>query len=134
VSPSPAPSCWFGGKGILTRSVCQNLGIETTGIYPPRHVLAHTLNLKHRKEPEYSNQAIQARIEGIVILSARIDGEGAPRDLKVVKPLGYGLDEKAMEAAAGWRFERPLSNGDDSPIPLTFEVQFRLPRSPEAKP
>jgi TonB family protein len=111
-----------------------NLGIETTGIYPPRHVLAHTLNLKHRKEPEYSNQAIQARIEGIVILSARIDGEGAPRDLKVVKPLGHGLDEKAIEAAAGWRFERPLLNGDDSPIPLTFEVQFRLPRSPEAKP
>ncbi len=112
-----------------------NLSMERIGplqIAPPPP--ASTVVLKYKKEPAYSNEALKAQVEGTVILFAMLDGEGAPRDLRVVKSLGYGLDQKALEAAAEWRFERLLLNGTASPIPFSFEVVFRLPRSAEARP
>lgn len=90
--------------------------------------------LQRRKEPGYSPEALQARVEGVVLLYAMVDGDGVPRDLRVIKPLGYGLDEKALEAAAEWRFQRPTVNERGSPTPLSFEVVFRLPETPAATP
>lgn len=124
------------GEREIDANRLPNLSMETawTSKILPLPVHPPALNLKQKKDPEYSNQALQAKIEGSVILFAMVDGDGAPRDLRVVKSLGYGLDQKAMEAAAGWRFERPPLNGAASPIPITFEVSFRLPPFPATKP
>lgn len=47
--------------------------------------------------PEYSDEARRARLEGSVILWLVVDAAGAPRDVQIQRPLGLGLDEKAVE-------------------------------------
>jgi TonB family protein len=78
-----------------------------------------------RTEPEYSEEARLAGLEGTVFLSAVIAEDGSPRDLKVVRPLGLGLDEKAVEAAIHWRFSP--SGSAAAPRTVNIAVDFLLP-------
>jgi TonB family protein len=125
----------WGQRDIDAQSL-PNLSMERLGPLEitPQLTPVTTFVLKHKKEPAYSNEALEAKVEGTVILFAMIEGDGAPRGLRVIKSLGYGLDQKALEAAEEWRFERPKPNGTASPIPFSFEVVFRLPRSAATKP
>ena len=59
--------------------------------------------------PEFSDEAIKAEDLGTVLVQALIGPDGRAKDIHVVKGLGLGLDEKAMEAVRGWRF-RPASS------------------------
>jgi TonB family protein len=73
-------------------------------------------------EPEYSEEGRIAGLEGVVLLTAVIAEDGSARDMRVTRPLGLGLDEKAIEAVKQWRFkERPV------PATATIAVDFRLP-------
>lgn len=77
-------------------------------------------------DPEYSEEARKARINGTVVLSLVIGIDGRARDIKIVAPLGDGLDEKAVETIKTWKFQ-PATK-DDKPVPLqaVIEVQFHL--------
>ncbi len=79
-----------------------------------------------KSDPEYSEEARRARISGNVRLSLVVSEKGIPQDLKVTSPLGYGLDEKAIEAVRGWKF-RPGTK-DEKPVAVEaqVEVSFRL--------
>lgn len=77
-------------------------------------------------EPEYSEEARKAKFQGTVVLAVVVDEKGQPRDLKVVRPLGLGLDEKAIEAVKKWRFKPGLRNGQPVAVAATIEVNFRL--------
>jgi TonB family protein len=77
-------------------------------------------------EPEYSDEARKARYQGVVVIVAEIGTDGRPHDLRVVRPLGLGLDEKAVEAVAQWRFRPAIADGAPVPWPATIEVTFRL--------
>jgi TonB family protein len=77
-------------------------------------------------EPEYSEEARKAKFQGTVLLSIVVDDKGQPRDIKVVRSLGLGLDEKAVEAVQKWRFRPGLRNGKAVPVYATVEVNFRL--------
>ena len=48
------------------------------------------------------------------------------KDIKVVRPLGLGLDEKAIEAIKKWRFRPGVKNGKPVAVLVTIEVNFRL--------
>ena len=61
-----------------------------------------------------------------MILSIVVDPSGQARDIKVVRPLGLGLDEKAIEAVRKWRFKPGLKDGAAVPVVATVEVNFRL--------
>jgi len=61
-----------------------------------------------------------------VVLSIVVDEQGLPRSFKVVKPLGLGLDEKAIEAVQKWRFSPAKMNGKAVAVQATVEVNFRL--------
>jgi TonB family protein len=75
-----------------------------------------------RVEPQYSEQARKARWGGTVLISMVIDEQGVPRNLKVIKPLGLGLDEKAIEAASQWRF-RPATK-DGAPVSVAAQIEL----------
>ncbi len=77
--------------------------------------------------PEYSEQASRAGYEGIVILRVIVTPEGLARNIQVVKRLGMGLDEKAVEAVSKWRF-KPATGPDGKPIAVwtSIEVNFRV--------
>jgi TonB family protein len=79
-----------------------------------------------RVDPEYSEEARKAKYSGTVLLSIVVDSEGHARDIHVVKSLGMGLDEKAMEAVAKWKFKPGSKDGKAVNVRAQIEVNFRL--------
>jgi periplasmic protein TonB len=82
--------------------------------------------LLHKVEPEYSEEARKAKFQGTVVLYVVVDDKGTPQQLKVVRPLGLGLDEKAIEAVQKWKFRPGYLNGKAVSVAATIEVNFRL--------
>ncbi len=80
----------------------------------------------YKPEPEYSEEARKAKYSGTVLLSLVIDEHGNTRDIHVVRPLGLGLDEKAIEAVSHWRFRPALKGGHPVAVQAQVEVNFRL--------
>ncbi len=70
--------------------------------------------------PEYSDKARRKRVQGTTELSLTVGSDGRTHDIKVVKRLGYGLDEKAVEAVAMWTFDP--GRKDDKPVPVLIDV------------
>jgi protein TonB len=82
--------------------------------------------LVSKVEPEYSEEARKAKFSGAVLLSLVVDANGVPRDIHVVRQLGLGLDEKAIEAVMKWRFRPGMKGGRAVSTQATVEVTFRL--------
>ncbi len=82
--------------------------------------------LLSKTEPQYSPAALQAKTEGTVLLALVVDKDGAPRDITVLRSLGYGLDEKAKESVSKWRFRPGTQAGVPVATKATVEVTFRL--------
>src|ERR1019366_6089768 len=79
-----------------------------------------------RIEPEYSEQARKAKYQGVVVLSIIVQKDGSVRDIRVVQPLGLGLDEKAIDAVKQWKFRPGMKSGSPVDVQATVEVTFRL--------
>lgn len=82
--------------------------------------------LVYMVEPEYSDEARKSRFQGTVILKIVVDAEGHARQVRVVRGLGLGLDEKAVQAVGLWRFEPAEQDGKAVPAPAIVEVNFHL--------
>jgi TonB family protein len=82
--------------------------------------------LIYKIEPEYSEEARKAKFQGTVVLYIVVDEKGYPREPRVVRALGLGLDEKALEAVMQWRFRPGYLNGKAVAVAATIEVNFRL--------
>jgi periplasmic protein TonB len=80
----------------------------------------------YKPEPEYSEEARKAKFQGVVLLQIVVDDQGRTRDIRVIRPLGLGLDEKAIEAVQKWRFRPSLKDGRPVPVIANVEVNFRL--------
>ena len=79
-----------------------------------------------RVEPMYSEEARKARYQGTVVLEAVVLADGTVRVQRVVKGIGFGLDEKAIEALRQWKFIPGKKNGEAVAVQLQFEVNFTL--------
>ena len=82
--------------------------------------------LVYKVEPEYSEEARKAKYQGTVVLYVEVDPSGHPTNLRVVRSLGLGLDEKAMEAVRKWKFRPGMKDGRAVTVAATIEVNFRL--------
>lgn len=82
--------------------------------------------LVFKTDPEYSEEARKAKYSGAVTVAIVVDTEGRARDIHVVKSLGMGLDEKAIEAVQKWRFKPGMKGGQAVNVRATIEVNFRL--------
>jgi TonB family protein len=60
--------------------------------------------IRYTMSPLYSDEARRRMVEGIVTIDARVDSSGRPRDLRIVRGLGFGLDENALLAVRNWQF------------------------------
>ena len=76
--------------------------------------------------PEYSEEARKAKFSGTVLLQLIVGVDGKAHDIKVTRGVGMGLDEKAVEAVAKWKFSPGKKNGQPVPVYATVEVNFRL--------
>jgi TonB family protein len=79
-----------------------------------------------KTDPEYSEEARLAHLEGLILLRLIVDATGLVRDLKVTTPIGLGLDEKAIEAVSKWRFAPGVKDGQAVAVTVPVEVNFRL--------
>ena len=77
-------------------------------------------------EPEYSEEARKVKHMGVVVLRLVVGPDGVPRDIHVVRTLGLGLDEKAIEAVKMWRFEPGKKDGKPVATIANIEVNFHL--------
>jgi protein TonB len=77
-------------------------------------------------DPEYTEEARIAKTQGKCILWLIVDETGKPRNIKVVRGLGYGLDAKAVEAVQQWRFQPALKDGKPVNVQISVEVGFHL--------
>lgn len=78
--------------------------------------------------PPYSDTAFKAKIQGEMILDTIIRPDGRAHYIRIVKRLGYGLDEEAIKAARNvWRF-KPATGPDGKPaaVRMLIDVDFRL--------
>ncbi|MGD0498084.1 MAG: energy transducer TonB [Bryobacteraceae bacterium] len=80
----------------------------------------------YKKEPEYSVEARLAKLSGTVVLSVEVGPDGLAHNIQVVRSLGMGLDEKAIEAAGAWRFEPGKKDGAPVTVQVAIEVNFRF--------
>lgn len=88
------------------------------GVAPPR--------IKYQTEPEFSEEARKAKHQGTVVVRATVGADGKIHDPHVVRSLGLGLDEKAIEAVNQWLFEPAIKDGRKVAVFVDIEVNFRL--------
>lgn len=88
------------------------------GVSPPR--------IKYQTEPEFSEEARKSGREGTVVVRATVGQDGKIHDPHVVRSLGLGLDEKAIEAVNQWLFEPAVKDGHKVAVYVDIEVNFHL--------
>jgi len=76
--------------------------------------------------PGYTLEARRAKRQGVVVLSVVVDPQGDVSEMRVVRGLGYGLNEKAVEAVRAWKFKPGTRDGVPVAVLITVEVAFRL--------
>jgi len=79
-----------------------------------------------RPTPGYTDEARRNQIEGSVKVSVLLKADGIVSDVKVTRGLGYGLDEKAIEAARQLRFVPGQKDGHAVSVRLFVEFKFSL--------
>jgi protein TonB len=125
--PSGGPG-HFGGIGVGDHSgIGPGSGsrLGTASQAPPPKI-TRSAQVIYKEEPEYSDEARKAHWEGTVILAVDVDTAGRTTNIRVVRSLGLGLDEKAIAAVARWKFRPALSGDRPVTTPATIEVTFRL--------
>lgn len=80
----------------------------------------------YKSDPEYTESARAAKYQGTVLLSVEIGPDGLTHNIRVVRSLGLGLDEKAIEAVQFWKFKPGMKDGQAVTVAATIEVNFRL--------
>ena len=75
-----------------------------------------------------TEEARAAGVQGTVVLQVEVDPSGrvAMTPIRVIRSLGLGLDEKAIEAVKQWKFKPATKNGTPITAKATIEVSFRL--------
>jgi len=78
-------------------------------------------------DPEYTEEARKAKIQGTVTLKVLVGADGRASQIRFVSGVGLGLDERALETVRGWKFA-PAKDAARRPVPtwVTIEVIFRL--------
>jgi TonB family protein len=88
------------------------------GMEPPK--------LTYKIEPRYTRTALDAGVQGNVLFALIVDEHGLPKNIVMLSPLGFGLDENAKECLSQWRFKPATKEGKPVKVYAQVEVNFRL--------
>ena len=86
------------------------------------------MRLLHEVRPQYTRAALDAHIEGVVLVECVVREDGSVTDASVARSLDqkYGLDEEAIKAAKQWKFEPGTKDGKSVPVRISIELTFKL--------
>lgn len=79
-----------------------------------------------RVDPRYPELARKTKTQGMVILKATIDRSGRIVDAEILKDIGFGCGEAALQAVRQWQYEPATLNGRKISVYLTITVNFQL--------
>ena len=111
----PRPPGDAGGKGQK----------EAPGVYKPGNGVTAPTVVKQVK-PQYTADAKEAKVEGVVGLECVVEATGSVGDVTVTRSLDEGLDREAIKAVKQWRFEPGTKDGKAVPVLITLEMTFTL--------
>jgi TonB family protein len=113
----PAKGC---APGAASARPTSSAGVYAVGagVSPP--------TLLSKVEPTYSDTAYAANCEGSVQVYVEVGTDGLAHNIQIVRGLGLGLDEKAIEAIKVWKFKPGMKDGQPVPVMATIEVSFHL--------
>lgn len=82
----------------------------------------------HQEKPQYTIEAMRARIEGAVVVECVVQPTGRCAPMRVVRSLDprLGLDQQALRAAAGWRFSPGTRLGKPVAVVVYIQVGFSI--------
>lgn len=83
-------------------------------------------SLIHSVQPEFTDAARQAHLQGVVTIQLIVDQNGNPENIQVVRHLGMGLDQKAIDAVRQYKFRPAVYQGHPVPVRLMVDVNFHL--------
>jgi TonB family protein len=105
---------------LLFLAACQSARIyKVAQLQTPPKVVS-------KVEPNYTDDARTAKIEGPVVLSLMIDPQGLPKNIRVTKSLDKGLDQQAIAAIEKWHFAPGIKDGKPVRAAATIQVNFHL--------
>ncbi|MBI4471915.1 MAG: energy transducer TonB [Acidobacteria bacterium] len=84
--------------------------------------------IRSRVDPNYTRAALAAKGEGTVIFEAIVSKAGRAEILRIIRPLGFGLEEAAADALRKWTFQPSLRDGNPVDVLISIEVNFNLAR------
>jgi TonB family protein len=124
--PSPLSARPSFAGGVQRAAVAQPT-LLPAGVYRPGNDVTVPKLIKS-PYPQYTAEAMRAKIEGNVLLEGIVQPDGSISDLKVLRSLDstYGLDYEAMKAASQWQFSPGLKDNQPVPVMVTIEVAFTL--------
>jgi TonB family protein len=92
--------------------------LNDAGVKPPKPLSA--------REPVFTDAARNNHVQGVVGLNVVVGSGGTVEQVRIVKPMGMGLDENAIEAVKTWRFQPATKDGVHVPVRAYIEVDFHL--------
>lgn len=97
------------------------------GAYRPGNGVTTPVPISEVK-PQYTSEAMRARIQGQVWVECVVQPTGVCTDVQVVRSLDktFGLDGEAVKAAEKWRFRPGMRLGQPVPVLVTIELSFAL--------
>jgi TonB family protein len=88
------------------------------GVTPP--VLTYSV------DAEFTQKAKHAKHQGVSVVQCIVDSHGMPQHVHTVRKLGWGLDEKAIDAVRQYRFKPGTLDGKPVAVAITIEVNFHI--------
>jgi periplasmic protein TonB len=82
--------------------------------------------LVFQPDPEFSEEARKAKFQGEVLVNLVVDATGRPTRVRVIRPVGMGLDEKALEAVRQYKFKPARKGTQAVAVELNVAVNFQI--------
>src|SRR6185437_14741901 len=89
---------------------------EEKGVVPPKALNA--------PDPQYSESARLEKVQGSMALGVVVSEEGVPQDVWVIRPIGYGFDEQAVQVLKHWKFVPANKNGEPVPVVISVDLTY----------
>jgi TonB family protein len=86
-----------------------------SGAYRPGGGVTNPIPI-YRPDAQYPEEARKADWQGTVLLSVIVDESGKAINIRVIRPLGMGLDEEAVATISQWRFKPGMKDGKPVPV------------------
>ena len=117
-SPLSPPSMGSSGARM-------NPGVPSPGVFRPGGGVKPP-RLLNSPPPEFSDSARAVKYEGVMTLGLIVERDGHPTNIRILSPLGSGLDVKAVQAVQNWRFQPAEKDGQPVRVEIAVEVNFHL--------